>query len=177
MINSRAMLSFLFVAGCIASCYAAPTNWTTSGLSSGGFFTVQMGVAYSSECTGIGVVAGGPYYCAQDSETTALTACMSAPLELNVKKLETDTANFAKEGDIDDPSNIAKQRVYLFSGKKDITVQSGVVSDAEPYFKSFGASVMCLSMPISLCDVCTECLYMFPSRPTWILRKTARMEW
>lgn len=136
-----------------------PSNWSTSGLSSGGFFTVQMCVAYSSECIGTGVVAGGPYYCAEDSETTALTACMSAPLELNVKKLETDTTNFAKEGSIDDPSNIANQRVYLFSGKKDITVQSGVVADCQQYYKSFNAQV--LTPSIIILQIYTNKLYLF----------------
>lgn len=42
------------------------TNGTTvSGISSGAFFSVQMQVAYSSLIAGAGVIAGGPYYCAQ----------------------------------------------------------------------------------------------------------------
>lgn len=43
------------------------TQTSVSGLSSGGFMAVQIGVAYSSIIKGVGVVAGGPYYCSQDS--------------------------------------------------------------------------------------------------------------
>jgi len=136
------MLSFIVFASLGVLNYAVPTNWTTSGLSSGAFFTVQMGVAWSCECLGIGVVAGGPYYCAEDKEDTALTACMSVPMEINVKSLESDTTEFAKQGLIDDTSCISNQRVYLFSGKKDTTVETGVVTAAEDYFKSFGATTI-----------------------------------
>ena len=124
----------------IASTRAAHTNWTTSGLSSGAFFAVQMGVAFSSECLGIGVVAGGPYYCAEANEIVAVSACMTAPIEISVDKLEALTDDFATDGDIDDPANIAHQNVYLFSGRKDITVLSGVVADTAKYLQSFGAN-------------------------------------
>ena len=136
------MISLLIFASLIAYNYAIVSNWSTSGLSSGGFFTIQMDVAYSSECIGVGVVAGGPYYCAEDSETTALTACMSVPAEIRVKQLEQDTDNYAKQGLVDPTSNIANQRVYLFSGKKDITVNTGSVEAAEQYFKDYGATVL-----------------------------------
>ena len=38
-----------------------------SGISSGAFMAVQFGVAWSSIIKGVGVVVGGPYYCAQAS--------------------------------------------------------------------------------------------------------------
>jgi poly(3-hydroxybutyrate) depolymerase len=47
---------------------------SVSGISSGGFMAVQLHVAYSSLFKGVGVVAGGPYYCAQDQFTSALTS-------------------------------------------------------------------------------------------------------
>lgn len=50
---------------------------TVGGLSSGGFMAVQMQVAYSSMFSASSVWAGGPFYCAQDSESTALTTCMN----------------------------------------------------------------------------------------------------
>lgn len=39
---------------------------TISGISSGGFMANQMATIYSSEFSGVGTVAGGFYYCAQD---------------------------------------------------------------------------------------------------------------
>ncbi|OFZ28307.1 MAG: hypothetical protein A2622_04185 [Bdellovibrionales bacterium RIFCSPHIGHO2_01_FULL_40_29] len=39
---------------------------TISGISSGGFMATQMGVIYSEEISGVGTVAGGFFYCAQN---------------------------------------------------------------------------------------------------------------
>jgi pimeloyl-ACP methyl ester carboxylesterase len=36
---------------------------TVSGLSSGGYMAVQLAVAHSKRFRGVGVFAGGPYYC------------------------------------------------------------------------------------------------------------------
>lgn len=46
---------------------ASVTGATVSGISSGGFMAVQMHVIYSDHFSGAGVVAGGPFYCAQDN--------------------------------------------------------------------------------------------------------------
>jgi poly(3-hydroxybutyrate) depolymerase len=44
-----------------------PDSVSVSGLSSGGFLAVQLGVAYSDIfVTGFGVFAGGPYDCARN---------------------------------------------------------------------------------------------------------------
>src|SRR3712207_3357206 len=46
-----------------------PDRITVSGLSSGAYMAVQLGVAYSSSFRGVGVIAGGPYGCAQTGGT------------------------------------------------------------------------------------------------------------
>jgi poly(3-hydroxybutyrate) depolymerase len=44
-----------------------PNSVSVSGMSPGGFMSVQLGVAYSDVfATGFGVLAGGPYDCARD---------------------------------------------------------------------------------------------------------------
>jgi poly(3-hydroxybutyrate) depolymerase len=44
-----------------------PNSVSVSGISAGGFMSVQLGVAYSDLfTTGFGVFAGGPYDCARD---------------------------------------------------------------------------------------------------------------
>ena len=59
-------------------------------ISSGAFMAVQFGFAWSSVVKGVGVVAGGPFYCAQASAgdfingytlpvLTATGACMRGP--------------------------------------------------------------------------------------------------
>ena len=48
---------------------------TVSGLSSGGYMAVQLHVAWSSLFHGAGVIAAGPYYCAQGTALLATTRC------------------------------------------------------------------------------------------------------
>src|SRR5689334_18626642 len=51
-----------------------PASVSVSGLSSGGFMAVQLGVAYSGTFqSGFGVFAGGPFDCARNQ---SYTACM-----------------------------------------------------------------------------------------------------
>ena len=69
------MATALSLAACAATGSAAslgaynvhPDSVSVSGLSSGGFFAAQLGVAYSDLFkTGFGVFAGGPYDCARN---------------------------------------------------------------------------------------------------------------
>src|SRR5262245_55504428 len=48
---------------------------SVSGLSSGGYMAVQFHVAHSAIVKGAGVIAGGPYFCAQDDQGIATTVC------------------------------------------------------------------------------------------------------
>lgn len=133
----------VFVAG-LVGVYCKPlsssNSYSVSGLSSGAFFAVQYGVAFSSEVTGVGVVAGGPYYCAKGSEVNALEGCMIMPEAIDIETLYTDTKTFATQNKIDDPSNIANQKVYLYSGTRDTVVYSGVVSKCQQYYQKLGAT-------------------------------------
>lgn len=48
-----------------------PSSVSISGFSSGGFMTVQLGVAYSNIFNvGFGVFAGGPYDCARNQNVS-----------------------------------------------------------------------------------------------------------
>ena len=48
---------------------------SVSGLSAGGYMAMQFEVAFSSILKGAGIIAGGPYYCAQGNQTTATSVC------------------------------------------------------------------------------------------------------
>jgi len=50
---------------------------SVSGVSSGGYMAVQFHVAHSRLVKGAGVLAGGPYYCAQGSVWTATYNCLA----------------------------------------------------------------------------------------------------
>src|ERR1700731_3032187 len=52
---------------------AAIGDSSISGISSGAFMAVQFGTAWSSVIRGVGVVAGGPYWCAEADMDDAVT--------------------------------------------------------------------------------------------------------
>ena len=118
---------------------------TVSGLSSGGFFAHQFHVAYSSLVKGAGIIAGGPYACAQQVPswlqhypnprvTIAQTVCShvwrerfpafafwlpSAPdPEDSVAVIRSEH----KRNAIDPPLNLVRARVWLWAGGNDKVV-------------------------------------------------------
>ena len=108
---------------------------STSGLSSGAFMAVQFHVAHSSIMRGVGVFAGGPYDCAQGSETTAVTSCMvDLPSAPDPAALLSTTEGYAHAGAIDDPAHLDNQRVFLFGGADDHTVDPKVMDSLAAYY-------------------------------------------
>ena len=115
-----------------------------SGISSGAFMAVQFGVSWSSIVKGVGVIAGGPYYCSQGTATEgllgnlgpALTAtgpCMKGPPPA-LEPLFEKTDEWARRGDIDDPRNIADQRIYIFAGYNDSVVNPKIGEAAYRFY-------------------------------------------
>lgn len=103
---------------------------TVSGLSSGGYMAAQFAVAFSASVRGVGVLAGGPFDCAQGDVLQATTRCScvlpplcSAPTPSVLALLSARRAsgNAAVER-IDPLNNLKTQRVWLFSGGQDETV-------------------------------------------------------
>ena len=114
------------------------TQTTVSGLSSGGFMAVQLHVAYSATfAKGAGIVAGGPFYCAEGSIVNATGRCMASPAGIPTSSLISTTNSWASQGSIDPVSNLQNSKVYLFSGNKDTTVKPGVMDALDTYYKSF----------------------------------------
>ena len=84
---------------------------SVSGFSSGAYMAVQFDVAFSSILRGAGIVAGGPYYCAQNSATIATTTCSCffgcfVPSPTDVSELIAVTDRNAARGAIDDTANL-----------------------------------------------------------------------
>ena len=114
------------------------TQTTISGISSGGYMATQLHVAYSATFKkGAGIVAGGPYYCAEGSVSNALTRCMSSPDSIPTSTLVNTTNSWAGSGLIDPVANLQASRVYLFSGTLDSTVKPGVMNALQTYYNSF----------------------------------------
>ena len=142
----RSVLAALALAGVASSQAAVPlpalvidgSQTTVSGLSSGAFMAVQMHVAYSATFhTGAGIVAGGPYYCAQDSLATATGPCMAHTSAIPVASLVATTKSWANSGAIDPVANLANSKLYLYSGTQDETVVQAVMNDLKTYYASF----------------------------------------
>lgn len=117
-----------------------PTLSSVSGLSSGGFMAAQLHVAYSATFrAGAGIVAGGPYYCAQGSLGTALAPCMAASAYSKpaTAQLISTTDSWAAQGAIDATANLAGSRVYLYSGSIDSTVRQEVMNEAYTYYRHY----------------------------------------
>lgn len=121
---------------------------SVSGISSGGFMSVQMQVAHASIIRGAGVVAGGPYYCAQDSALTATTACSCTGEPSLACKVGADSADvpalvvatrrFHAGGRIDDPTHLGRQRVLTVVGGKDPLVPTPVTRQLHGYYAAMG---------------------------------------
>lgn len=146
-------LTFIRPTAALAACVLAGSAWaavdlpalaidkpqtTVSGLSSGGYMAVQLHVAYSSVfAKGAGIVAGGPFYCAEGSVVNATGRCMASPAGIPTSTLVNTTNTWASQGHIDPVSNLQNSRVYLFSGSVDSVVKTGVMDALKTYYSSF----------------------------------------
>ena len=117
---------------------------SVSGLSSGAFMAVQFEVAHSSIIKGAGIIAGGPYYCAQNDVTKATTICTCtarpckvAPGGTDLLTLAQKTRDEAGKSRIDPLSHLSDHRIFMFSGAKDSLVPQAVMDDLEAYYRIF----------------------------------------
>jgi len=122
----------------LPSYHIDPAEVSVSGLSSGAFMAVQMHVSHSATFrAGAGVVAGGPYWCAEGLLYLATGRCMAHDASIPVAHLAESTRSWAREGRIDPVDNLRASRVYLFSGTRDPTVRPAVVDDLHAYYLNF----------------------------------------
>jgi poly(3-hydroxybutyrate) depolymerase len=127
---------------------------SVSGLSSGAYMAGQIQVAHSKDIVGAGIVAGGPYACAE-SEASRLFPFWPTAVAQNASKAlyqcmqtawgEPDPAEAAKRakeladaGAIDPLAGLANDNVYLYSGNSDQTVSLAVVKAAKRFYEEVG---------------------------------------
>ncbi|MFM2346293.1 MAG: hypothetical protein RL654_1046 [Pseudomonadota bacterium] len=130
---------------------------TVSGISSGAYMAVQMGVAHSSQVRGVAATAGGPYLCATDgdvgSAVAAVSRCMQgdplaqpAATERLVDpsdgrftygfqgKARRDVERMARAGRIDPIANLSRQAIWIFHGYNDGIVKLPVSQALEGWY-------------------------------------------
>jgi len=127
---------------------ADPTQVSVAGISSGAFMANQLHIAHSAGVMGAGIVAGGLFGCAVDSVTDngvvalanlAVGPCMSVPTLLKpVTFYGQIVTDLAAKGWIDPPGNVARSRVYLFTGKADTIVNSKTVELGASLYRTLG---------------------------------------
>lgn len=118
----------------------ASTEVTVSGVSSGGFMSAQMLVAFSNDIKGAGLFASGPWFCTRGTMLT-VADCMTTALSIYTDQLLLAAEGFQELGLIDKLSNIKDARVYLWSGTKDYVVWQDVVKKNEDFFRKLGAHI------------------------------------
>ena len=101
----------------------------------------QFHVAFSGIVMGVGVIAAGPYNCANGSLVTALSRCMK-PSFFSGSPDGVDLANNAKKiaetNMIDNLSNLKDNKIYIFSGTKDETVDQKVGDQIKEFYRAVG---------------------------------------
>jgi poly(3-hydroxybutyrate) depolymerase len=121
---------------------------SVAGISSGAFMANQLHIAHSAGIMGAGIVAGGLFGCAVDSVTDngvvalaslAVGPCMSAPTLLQpVAFYQRIVTDLAAKGWMDPPGNLARSRVYLFTGRADTVVNSRTVELGTNLYRALG---------------------------------------
>jgi hypothetical protein len=149
------------LAGCSPTGEVLPTlgvdieKTSASGLSAGAYMAGQLQVVHSSNIVGAGLVAGGPYGCAETGSESlmpsaaknvaqALEGCMSDKLRPsgipNVPALVARAQRFASARQIDPLEGLGADKVYLFSGGSDRIVARSVVEAAKDFYLQAGVA-------------------------------------
>jgi hypothetical protein len=115
-----------------------PGRVTVSGLSAGGQMATQMHIAYSDLFSGVAIIAGGPFGCAEGSLATAFARCVSTTGgELPPGQFIDEIDAAAERGLVADPQNLADDRVWLFHGSLDTAVAAGLSDTLEGVYAHF----------------------------------------
>ncbi len=117
-----------------------PGSLTVSGVSSGGYMATQYQVAYARDVIGAGIIAAGPWFCAQGLLTRALDECLEGgPAGPEVGPAVTTLRAAALAGSVDDPSWLAPDRIWVFHGARDTVVGAAVTDSLVRFYRSFVA--------------------------------------
>lgn len=108
---------------------------SVSGISSGAYMAVQVAVAHSSFIKGVGAIAGGPYYCAQNNMFTATGTCMIGTPSAASSVSYANTVS--SQGKIDAVSNLTKMKVWMLNGYNDGVLKQPVSNALYDFFKAF----------------------------------------
>ncbi len=124
------------------------TQVSVAGFSSGASMANQLHIAHSAGMMGAAMIAGGLYGCAVDEVTQdgvtakaslAFGPCVRTPFMLDeVASYKKTVDRLAAKGWIDPPSNLARTKLYFFTGGSDIMVSPETVEEGEALYLALG---------------------------------------
>jgi poly(3-hydroxybutyrate) depolymerase len=125
-----------------------PAQVSVAGISSGAFMANQLHIAHSADIMGAAMIAGGLYGCAVEAveddgvralASQAVGACMKVPFMLDdVATYKDRLEKLAAQGWIDPPANLARAKVYFFTGSSDQVVNSETVEEGKALYDALG---------------------------------------
>ena len=121
---------------------------SVAGISSGAFMANQLHIAHSADVMGAALIAGGLYGCAvqnveadgvESLASQAAGPCMTVPFLLDeVRSYKKIVDKLAAKGWIDPPSNLARAKIYVFTGGSDFVVSSDTVEKGRDLYLALG---------------------------------------
>lgn len=154
----------LGLAGCKAETAKLPAlgadmaATSVSGLSSGAYMAGQFQIAHSRTVMGAGIVAGGPFGCAESvfadqmpgpgtaflNLSKAINGCMLDAMRSwgvpDVAKLAERARQLAAASRIDNLDGLTRSRIYLFTGTQDRTVVPSIVRTSAELYEALGVA-------------------------------------
>lgn len=103
---------------------ASPEETSVLGVSSGGYMATQLAVAWPERFIGLGVLAAGPWSCAQGSLGLALGQCMSTRRGMpDMQALTQRLADYRDRDLVGEAEALETLRVYVWHGGADEVVE------------------------------------------------------
>ncbi len=97
-------------------------NTSVSGLSAGGYMANQFHLSHADTVIGAGIVAAGPYYCAQGSIMTALKSCISKVPDDFPEDLLHTIEQGHESGQLAPAAHLKYDKVWMLHGTQDSRV-------------------------------------------------------
>lgn len=142
-----------------------------SGVSSGGFMAVQMGVAYSQKFSAVASIAGGIYWCSEGDTNNAKSLCMGNPESIDPQVRIAKARSLADAGEIDPVISLRRQRIYIFASPKDKVINPLNSEKLVEFYRDFVPPVQ-ISVESSL-----ESAHGFPTLNSGIPCQFAYLPW
>lgn len=129
---------------------------TVSGLSAGAYMAGQFQFSHADIVSGAGIIAGGPYGCAETAfseivpsggtvflnASRAVSGCMMNSLAMwgipDPQQLAEKARSRADDNQIGRIADIVTDRIYMFSGKQDSVVRPEIVRAAATFYRDLG---------------------------------------